>query len=135
MSYTVRFPFEQLNQLSETVNNLVLQVNNLSVVVGQLSQHITTIEGEPGYVLPSNATFTTVTCSNLNYLDDTGTEIDLETEIEKLKTLNTSYSDEAKASADNAAASAADAAASADSAYTSYTVANQVAGNVAQSNT
>ena len=106
MSYTVRFPFEQLNQLSETVTKLVTQVTNLTVVLNQLTQHITIIENEPGYVLPANATFTALTCSTLNYLDDTGTEIDLETEIAQLKTVNTSHSDEAKISASNAANSA-----------------------------
>ena len=58
MSYTVRFPFEQLNQLSDTVTKLVNQVNTLTGIVNQLSQNITTLEGEPGYVLPANATFT-----------------------------------------------------------------------------
>ena len=134
MSYTVRFPFEQLNQLSDTVSKLVIQVNNLTSVMTQLSQNITTLEGEPGFVLPSNAIFTAVTCFSLSYLDDDGNELDLETEIEGLKTLNTSYSDEAKNSADNAAQSATDAAA-ADSTYASYTVANQAAINATDSAT
>ena len=47
MSYAVRFPFEKLNQLSETATYLRTQVNNLSIVVSKLSQQITTIESEP----------------------------------------------------------------------------------------
>ena len=104
-------------------------MTNLSVVLNQLSQHITSIESEPGYVLPADATFTTLTCSTLNYLDDTGTEIDLETEIKQWKTLNTSHSDEAKTSAENAATSARNAAFSASDARDSAIAANTHAGH------
>ena len=67
------------------MTNLETQVADLSVIVSQLSQHITTVESEPGYVLCANATFTTLTCFTLNYLDYDGTEIDLQTQIEQVK--------------------------------------------------
>ena len=52
MSYNVRFPFEQLTQLSISVSNVQNQVNDLANVITQLTQHITALENEPAYTLP-----------------------------------------------------------------------------------
>ena len=101
--------------------------------MSQLSRNITNKEGEPGYVLPANATFTALTCSTLSYLDDSGNQMDLETEIEQLKTMNTSNSNEAQTSAENAATSENNAATSASNAAVSANNAATSASNAAVS--
>ena len=78
MSYSVRFPWEKLNELSTTVTNLLTQVSDLSTAVTFLTQHLTQLENEPAYSLPPNATFTQLTCSDLYYLDEHGEQQDLE---------------------------------------------------------
>ena len=52
MSYSVRFPWEKLNELSTTVTNLLTQVSDLSTAVTFLTQHLTQLENEPAYSLP-----------------------------------------------------------------------------------
>ena len=50
MSYSVRFHWEKLNELSATLTNLLTQVH------------------EPGYSLPPNATLIQLACSNLHII-------------------------------------------------------------------
>ena len=54
---------------------------------------------------PPNATFTQLTCADLFYLDTSGNQIDLESTLEELKTIDTSDAKAAAQSAENAALS------------------------------